>query len=545
MAFQARWRQLTKAGWRSSKATGLSDSFTCVVSGKKKKGGVRGQDYVVGEEELMNYLDRIDWAASLQTRRRLDDEFVGAVATVAESDVTPRFDERAIILDEEMKEEVEVERESETDGHVKYSTLDSVGENDEGTGWGDDALTEDGEPCVNLDEDGPAQPELRYDPAIMFDPELLIAAGGADQLAGSNVPKELLETITKRGRKPLIQQTPYDYLMEPYEPRPANSMQTYYPRLYDGEYGPTSRPLIAASTPSGAFFFFAQPTLWEDIATTSNGYFREKMEERIEGKCAKQEARKKKHPDFKPKTQDQIREELQKTEDITARDLYSLQLAIKYKKYYKSLFLGLVDLAIINAYIVYNARRAADGLKKMSHVKFLKKLHLELCQLTEDDWEGVLSAEDAQATPSKAPAQPRNGGHVPVPNDEWRPGNSQAGRKRRTRACKVCSLLKGTDDAKGGDSSLYCSDCKLKTSSKKPMAWRVFLCDKVRHKHNGAAMSCFEIWHKAWRNGTLLSKRARKRNIRARTPAVLSVEGAAEEEDAASDEGSTTGGPHQ
>ncbi|KAG6590772.1 uncharacterized protein IUM83_19562 [Phytophthora cinnamomi] len=223
-------------------------------------------------------------AASLQTRRRLDDEFVGAVATVAESDVTPRFDERAMTLDEEMKEEVEVERESETDGNVKYSTLDSDGKNDEGTGWGDDALTEDGEPCVNLDEDGPAQPELRYDPAIMFDPELLIAAGGADQLAGGNVPKELLETITKRGRKPLIQQTP-------------------------------------ASTPSGAFFFFAQPTLWEDIATTSNGYFREKMEERIEGKCAKQEARKKKHPDFKPKTQDQISEELQKTEDITARDL--------------------------------------------------------------------------------------------------------------------------------------------------------------------------------------------------------------------------------
>ncbi|KAG6617203.1 uncharacterized protein IUM83_02424 [Phytophthora cinnamomi] len=232
MAFQARWRQLTKAGWRSSKPTGLSDSFTYVMPGKKKKGGVLRQDYFVGEEELMNYLDRIDW-----------------------------------------------------DGNVKYSTLDSVGENDEGTGWGDDALTEDGEPCVNLDEDDPAQPELRYDPAIMFDPELLIAAGGADQLAGGNVPKELLETITKRGRKPLIQQTPYDYLMEPYEPRPANSMQTDYPRLYDGEYGPTSRSLIAASTPSGAFFFFAQSTLWEDIATTSNGYFREKMEERIEGKC--------------------------------------------------------------------------------------------------------------------------------------------------------------------------------------------------------------------------------------------------------------------
>ncbi|GMF44419.1 unnamed protein product [Phytophthora fragariaefolia] len=162
--------------------------------------------------------------------------------------------------------------------NVKYSTLDADGENEEGTGWGDDELTGDCEPCVNLDEDGPAQPELRYDPAIMFGPELLEAAGGADQLAGGNVPKELLKTIVSRGWKPLIQQTPCDYLMEPYEPRPADSMQTDYPRL-------------------------------------------EKIEERIAGQHAKQEARKMKHPDFKPKTQDQIREELQKTEDITARDL--------------------------------------------------------------------------------------------------------------------------------------------------------------------------------------------------------------------------------
>uniref|UniRef100_H3GLY6 PiggyBac transposable element-derived protein domain-containing protein n=1 Tax=Phytophthora ramorum TaxID=164328 RepID=H3GLY6_PHYRM len=33
---------------------------------------------------------------------------------------------------------------------------------------------------------------------------------------------------------------------------------------------------------------------------------------------------------------------------------YSLQLARRYKKYYKSLFLGLIDLAIVNAYIVFN-----------------------------------------------------------------------------------------------------------------------------------------------------------------------------------------------
>jgi hypothetical protein len=218
-------------------------------------------------------------------------------------------------------------------------------------------------------------------------------------------------------------------------------------------------------------------------------------------------------------------------------DRYSLQLAIKYKKYYKSLFLGLVDLAVVNAYIVHNARRDADGLLKLSHVKVHKQLHLELCQLREEAWEGLRSTEDAVATPSKASSSRSASRHVPLQNEEWRPRNNQAGRKRRTRACKVCSLLKGTDDARG-DSSVYCSDCKLTTSSKKPMAWRGFLRDKIRDRHNGAAMSCFEIWHKAWRNGTLLPTKARKRNIRARMPARSEEEGA--QEDTESGEESTS-----
>lgn len=126
---------------------------------------------------------------------------------------------------------------------------------------------------------------------------------------------------------------------------------------------------------------------------------------------------------------------------------YSLQLAIKYKKYYKSLFLGLVDLAVINAYIVYNARRAADGMKKLSHVKFLKKLHLQLCQLRDEDWHALLNNTDS--TPSKKSTKSSSTGHNRVQNDKWRAGNNQTGRKRRTRVCKVCSLLKGSDDVRG------------------------------------------------------------------------------------------------
>jgi hypothetical protein len=60
MAFQARWRELRKLGWSSSKPSGLSNDYTYLKPGKKKKGSICGQDYFVGEEALMLYLDRMD-----------------------------------------------------------------------------------------------------------------------------------------------------------------------------------------------------------------------------------------------------------------------------------------------------------------------------------------------------------------------------------------------------------------------------------------------------------------------------------------------------
>ncbi|KAG7387280.1 hypothetical protein PHYPSEUDO_014459 [Phytophthora pseudosyringae] len=62
MAFQARWRELSKLGWTASKPTGLSNDYTYLKPGKKKKGSVCGQDYFVGEEALMRHLDRTDLA---------------------------------------------------------------------------------------------------------------------------------------------------------------------------------------------------------------------------------------------------------------------------------------------------------------------------------------------------------------------------------------------------------------------------------------------------------------------------------------------------
>ncbi|KAG1709913.1 hypothetical protein DVH05_016927 [Phytophthora capsici] len=62
MAFQARWRELKKAGWHSKKPTGLSVDFAYLKPGKTKK-DKRGEDFFIGEEELMRFLDKTDLAA--------------------------------------------------------------------------------------------------------------------------------------------------------------------------------------------------------------------------------------------------------------------------------------------------------------------------------------------------------------------------------------------------------------------------------------------------------------------------------------------------
>lgn len=98
------------------------------------------------------------------------------------------------------------------------------------------------------------------------------------------------------------------------------------------------------------------------------------------------------------------------------------QLALMDKKYYKSLFLEFMDLAIINAFIVYDQRRIAKNQDKLSHVKFLKQLHIDLC-------ETALPASGARlgdalrrrsrlhVTPTKTRSRATTR-HTPVQNDE-------------------------------------------------------------------------------------------------------------------------------
>ncbi|ETL48111.1 hypothetical protein L916_02239, partial [Phytophthora nicotianae] len=64
----------------------------------------------------------------------------------------------------------------------------------------------------------------------------------------------------------------------------------------------------------------------------------------------------------------------------------------------------------------------------------------------------------------------------------------------------------------------------------------VYRYNKVKHSYDGEARTCFEIWHKCWRNGTQKPSRG-KRKIRMHVAKEDEVN-ADDEEEKADDEGS-------
>ncbi|POM76723.1 Hypothetical protein PHPALM_6013 [Phytophthora palmivora] len=182
---------------------------------------------------------------------------------------------------------------------------------------------------------------------------------------------------------------------------------------------------------------------------------------------------------------------------------YSLQRTVTFRKYYKSLFLGLVDLAIMNGYIVYRAHDAAKSTRPLTHVQYIRKLGLELINLKgQDMYEGntfeanpprsLVSTNDP---PSSISASRGDRGdhpkHAAKQVDEWRDHSGQL--KRVQRNCKVCSLHRN-DDKCGGTTTYFCD------------GWYdllpVYPCMKPKHTVEGKLRSCRDIWHRSYEYGT-------------------------------------------
>ncbi|KAG2889725.1 hypothetical protein PC115_g19669 [Phytophthora cactorum] len=284
MAFQARWREHACAGWKSQQSKGLPYDIIYIMPGKKKRDGVHGRDYCEGEEELMKYLDRMDLEElkELQAQQRsksskgggLSDTHVimnterpstqssddknsvppthGDISDAHPGEVSVYLDAAPATLTSSSAHADIIHGVSPHDTTYESGGIDSAEEDDNDAS----ALATSPHTRRNLDDDfadadeSPSttpgrQPHLEQ--AATLDEEAKEdssrpdtgPSGGVDQLAFGNMPSDLLRDMTKTGWYPLEKQTPYEYLIEPYEPRPASAMQDDYPRLYDGPYGPT------------------------------------------------------------------------------------------------------------------------------------------------------------------------------------------------------------------------------------------------------------------------------------------------------------------
>jgi hypothetical protein len=70
---------------------------------------------------------------------------------------------------------------------------------------------------------------------------------------------------------------------------------------------------------------------------------------------------------------------------------YSLQMDVVFRKYYNTIFRGLVDMAIVNAYIVYREVQKQRGEPPADHAKFLHVLQAQMLELTPADFTYAVS----------------------------------------------------------------------------------------------------------------------------------------------------------
>lgn len=106
--------------------------------------------------------------------------------------------------------------------------------------------------------------------------------------------------------------------------------------------------------------------------------------------------------------------------------------------------MGLVDMALVNSYIVHKEYRKRHGKKSITRDEFLTELQAQLVGLSVEDF-GAFKASSRSPTPSPyRPAQPQRDDdgvpHVPKETTDMLAVKTTGQTKRRQRACKVCSI---------------------------------------------------------------------------------------------------------
>jgi hypothetical protein len=141
------------------------------------------------------------------------------------------------------------------------------------------------------------------------------------------------------------------------------------------------------------------------------------------------------------------------------------------------LFLGLLDLALTNAYIVHRIHYQRLRKHGLSHADFLATLHAQLLAVKHADmmegsevplealvglWNiasprvNILQVTVSEPQTRTAPGKIAH--HRPTLTNDFYVDPTTGSRRRMVRACKVCSLL-SSDGKRGSNSNTFCKLC--------------------------------------------------------------------------------------
>ncbi|KAE8965895.1 hypothetical protein PR001_g28583 [Phytophthora rubi] len=196
---------------------------------------------------------------------------------------------------------------------------------------------------------------------------------------------------------------------------------------------------------------------------------------------------------------------------------YSVQLCYKTRKYYKTLFLGLLDMALVNAFIVFRYNKKVNNKRPPKHFAFFEELMEQLLAIDSAaafaEIERATTARDrTAASPARSesrhnisgPESDNSGGHCLEENPDT--VDNEQGVKRRQRSCKVCALFKVKPRK---FTKYFCPECSTGNRRK-------YVCNVVRE---GRQKTCFQIWHAEWGNGNDIPRQLlQEHKVRDRRP---------------------------
>lgn len=113
----------------------------------------------------------------------------------------------------------------------------------------------------------------------------------------------------------------------------------------------------------------------------------------------------------------------------------------RFQKYYKSLFLGLLDMVLVNCFIIYNLALKKRRQAPMDHNTFFRQMQAAMVQVTAEDFTAGLRRKTA---PARSAGTVTSTGHKLEEANDIRVSGSTPDviKQKRQRACKVCSMLK-------------------------------------------------------------------------------------------------------